>query len=203
VSSIYVEELGREISENELCDIMVVDTFTSLTEVDWRDFFPYLRWIPNRSFDAKVIPTEARRTAVTRALTNYRRERIECGEARVCYLDSLMAENTLTDEELMMLAWEAISGGTDTTLMTTEWAMYELAKRPEIQERLYREIQDVCGDDTVTEDHLHRLPYLKAVFHETLRVHAPGPILPPRFIHETTTLGGYQVPAGTVVILLT
>jgi hypothetical protein len=77
-----VVEFGREVSDEELCDIMVVDTLTSLAEVDWRDFFPYLGWIPNKRFDAKVLPSEARRTAVTRALINYRKERIERGEVR-------------------------------------------------------------------------------------------------------------------------
>jgi hypothetical protein len=48
-------------------------------------------------------------------------------------VDFLLAESTLTDEELIVLAWENILGGTDTTTMTTEWAMFELAKNPEIQ----------------------------------------------------------------------
>jgi hypothetical protein len=36
------------------------------------------------------------------------------------------------------------------------------------QGRLYKEIQEVCGNETVTEDDLPRLPYLNAVLHETL-----------------------------------
>jgi ent-kaurene oxidase len=82
VSSIYVEELGREVSATELCDIMVVDTLLSLAEVDWRDFFPFLSWVPNKGFEEKVIPSEARRSAVTRALINLRRKRLESGKVR-------------------------------------------------------------------------------------------------------------------------
>ena len=82
VSSIYVPELGQEVSREELCEIMVVDTLNALAEIDWRDFFPYLGWIPNKSFEAKVMTTESRRTAVTRALINQRKERIACGEVR-------------------------------------------------------------------------------------------------------------------------
>jgi ent-kaurene oxidase len=67
------------------------------------------------------------------------------------------------------------------------------------QDRLYQEIQQVCGDDKVTEDHLRQLPYLNAVFHETLRYHSPVPLIPPRFVHENTKLAGYDVPAGTEV----
>jgi ent-kaurene oxidase len=54
-------------------------------------------------------------------------------QARVSYLDFLLIENKLTDEQLMMLVWEAIIEGADTTLVTTKWAMYELSKDPEKQ----------------------------------------------------------------------
>lgn len=54
-------------------------------------------------------------------------------QAQVSYLDFLLAENTLTDDQVTMLVWEAIIEGADTTLVTTEWAMYELAKNPEKQ----------------------------------------------------------------------
>jgi ent-kaurene oxidase len=49
------------------------------------------------------------------------------------YLDFLLAQDTLTDEVLTMLVWEAILELTDTTSVTTEWAMYELAKHPKKQ----------------------------------------------------------------------
>jgi ent-kaurene oxidase len=46
-------------------------------------------------------------------------------QAKVSYLDFLVAENALTDEQLTMLVWEAIIEAADTTLVTSEWAMYE------------------------------------------------------------------------------
>jgi ent-kaurene oxidase len=59
-----------------------------------------------------------------------------------------------------MLVWEAIIEAADTTSVTTEWAMYEVARDPNRQDRLYREILDVCGSDMITEEHLSQLPYL-------------------------------------------
>ncbi|XP_047074129.1 ent-kaurene oxidase 2-like [Lolium rigidum] len=201
VSSVYVKEFEREVSKEEIYQTIVVDMMMCAIDVDWRDFFPYLRWIPNTSFETRVLRTESRRTAVMRALIHQQKKRIACGEAKVCYLDILLAENTLTDEQLTMMAWEEIIESADTTLVTTEWAMYELAKNPEKQDRLYREIQDVCGDEMVTEDHLPRLAYLNAVFHETLRRHSPVPLIPPRFVHENTKLAGYDIPGGTEIII--
>ncbi|XP_034589688.1 ent-kaurene oxidase 2 [Setaria viridis] len=201
MSSVYVEEFGKTISKEEIYQTTVVDLMMCALAVDWRDFFPYLRWISNRNFETKVSTTEARRTAVIRALINQQKKRIARGEARVSYLDFLVAQNTLTDEQVTTLVWEAVIEAADTTLVTTEWAMYELCKNQEKQERLFEEIQEVCGDETVTEDDLPRLPYLNAVFHETLRRHPPVSLVPPRFVHENTTLAGYDIPAGTELII--
>ncbi|CAN6177768.1 unnamed protein product [Urochloa humidicola] len=201
VSSVYVEEFGKVISKEEIYQYTVSDLMNCGLEIDWRDFFPYLRWIPNESFEKKVFTTEARRTAVARALINTQKERIERGEARLSYLDFLAAQDTLTDEQVTMLVWEAIVEAADTTLVTAEWAMYELSKSPEKQARLYQEIQEVCGNETVTEDDLPRLPYLNAVLHETLRLHPSISLSLPRFVGEDITLGGYDVPAGTELMV--
>lgn len=64
---------------------------------------------------------------------------------------------------------------------------------------MYKELQNVCGQEKVTEEHLSKLPYLGAVFHETLRKHNPAPIVPIRYAHENTELGGYHIPAGSQV----
>ena len=137
----------------------------------------------------------------------------------------------MTETQLAMLLWEPIIESSDTTLVTTEWAIFELAKDPERQvgepfvlfyyilvftftyfdlsfifafdkqNRLYQEIQSVCGSDKVSEDHLSQLPYLSAIFHETLRKHSPVPIVPIRYAHEDTQIGGYHIPAGSEVDL--
>lgn len=67
------------------------------------------------------------------------------------------------------------------------------------QDKLFHEIQGVCGSEKVTEDQLRQLPYLSAIFHETLRKHGPVPIVPLRYVYEDVELGGYHIPAGTEV----
>lgn len=52
------------------------------------------------------------------------------------------------------------------------------------------------------EEDLPQLPYLNAIFHETIRRHSPVPIVPPRYAHEETQLGGYDIPASTEVSIL-
>ncbi|CAA0840663.1 Ent-kaurene oxidase- chloroplastic [Striga hermonthica] len=200
--SIYVEELGQTLSKEDIFKILVVDPMKGAIEVDWRDFFPYLKWIPNRTFEKNIKQMYSRRQAVMTALINEQKERISRGEEVNCYLDYLLSEaKTLSEQQILMLSWEAIIESSDTTLVTTEWALYELAKDPERQDHLYREIESVCGNEKITEKKLSELPFLSAVFHETLRKYSPAPVIPLRFVHEDTQIGGYDIPAGTEIAI--
>ena len=50
------------------------------------------------------------------------------------------------------------------------WWLYNLARFPEVQEKLYQEIESVLGeDDDVTPKHLAKLSYLKACLKESMR----------------------------------
>lgn len=48
-------------------------------------------------------------------------------------MDFLLSQSTLTDEEIMSLVWEEVIEASDTTLVTTEWAMFEISKNPNKQ----------------------------------------------------------------------
>ncbi|KAF5191461.1 Ent-kaurene oxidase protein [Thalictrum thalictroides] len=201
-SPIYVEELGTTLSRDDIFEVLVVDPMMGAIDVDWRDFFPYLKWVPNKSLEMKINMMDRRRTAVMKALIGQQKKRIAFGEILDSFLDFLSSQGkAITEEQLKMLIWEPIIETSDTTLVTTEWAMYELAKEKSRQDHLYREIQSVCGGEKIREEHLSKLPYLSAIFHETLRRHSPVPIIPLRYAHEDTQLGGYHIPAGSEIAI--
>ncbi|KAL2332540.1 hypothetical protein Fmac_020121 [Flemingia macrophylla] len=202
VESIYVGELGSTLSREDIYKILVVDIMEGAIEVDWRDFFPYLKWIPNRNMEMKIQNLYIRRKAVMKALMNEQKKRIASGKEINCYFDHLVSEaKELTEDQMSMLIWETIIETSDTTLVTTEWAMYELAKDKNRQDRLYEELRNVCGKEKVKEEQLAKLPYLGAIFHETLRKHSPAPIVPLRYVHQDTQLGGYHIPAGSEIAI--
>lgn len=80
VESVYVEELKTTFSREEIFEILVIDPMKGAIEVDWRDFFPYLKWIPNKSFENTVQQMYVRRQAVMTALIKEQRKRISNGK---------------------------------------------------------------------------------------------------------------------------
>jgi ent-kaurene oxidase len=61
-----------------------------------------------------------------------------------CYLKHLLSEETLTEEHLISLVWEVIIEASDTTAISTEWAMYQLAKNPDCQVHLNYKATFLC-----------------------------------------------------------
>jgi cytochrome P450 len=68
--------------------------------------------------------------------------------------------------------------------------------------KLQDEVRTVVGNRThVTEEDLVKMNYLKAVIKETLRLHVPITLLVPRKSMEDVKLNGYDIAAGTQVII--
>ncbi|KAI5070436.1 hypothetical protein GOP47_0014779 [Adiantum capillus-veneris] len=198
---VFVEEWGRNVSRWEIFQSLVMDPLEAVIEVDWRDFFPALKWVPNK-VEEKIWAVNSKRKAIVSALVSEQRKLLANGKAPDCYLDILLTEAThLTETQLVMSAWEPIIESADTTLVTIEWAMYELAKHPMVQERLFEEIKDVARSRLVTEEDLPALKYLDAIVKETLRIYPPVSLLPPRHVDEDVKLGGFDVKKGWQILI--
>ncbi|KEH31104.1 putative cytochrome P450 [Medicago truncatula] len=100
------------------------------------------------------------------------------------------------------LILDMFAAGTDTTYTVLEWAMTELLRHQTVMHKLQDELRNVVGNKThVTEEDLVNMNYLKAVIKETLRLHAPVPLLVPRKSMEDIKINGYDIAAGTQVIV--
>ncbi|XP_059667668.1 cytochrome P450 71A1-like isoform X1 [Cornus florida] len=106
----------------------------------------------------------------------------------------------LTLDHIKAVLMNIFMAGTDTSAATLVWAMTGLMKHPRTMKRVQEEIRHASVErGMVKEDDLHKLPYLKAVVKETLRLHPPSPLLLP---HETTkkcNINGYEIPPKTCV----
>ena len=85
------------------------------------------------------------------------------------------SDTGLTDEEIIANMILFLIAGYDTTKLLLSWTSFELARRPDIQERLRDEILQVIKSplDEVDYDAIMSLKYLDAVMHESLRRYPP------------------------------
>jgi len=89
--------------------------------------------------------------------------------------------------------------GHDTTAHSMAWALYEIARHPEVEEKIFEELCDVMGDrETPTYEEASRLTYLQWVVKETLRLHPPGGSFS-RYTTEATEIDRVRIPAGVMV----
>ncbi|XP_058665765.1 cytochrome P450 27C1 [Ammospiza nelsoni] len=116
-------------------------------------------------------------------------------------LTHLLASKELTLEEIYANMTEMLLAGVDTTSFTLSWAIYLLAKHPEVQQRVYEEIVNKLRKDQVPVAHdVPKLPLIRAVLKETLRLY---PVLPGngRVTQKDLVIGGYLIPKGTQLAL--
>jgi cytochrome P450 len=89
---------------------------------------------------------------------------------------------------------------TDTTSATSVWAMTALIKNPRVMTKVQEEIRNYGGKrEFLYEEDIQNLPYFKAVIKETLRLHLPTPLLVQRESREKCSIGGYNIPAKTIL----
>ncbi|KAJ4839302.1 hypothetical protein Tsubulata_021904 [Turnera subulata] len=92
--------------------------------------------------------------------------------------------------------------GTETSAITLEWAISLLLNHPAAMQKVKAEIDTQVGHERlVNESDLSKLPYLKCVVNETLRLYPPSPILLPHYSSEPCTVGGFKIPQGTMLIV--
>ncbi|XP_027155295.1 cytochrome P450 71A4-like [Coffea eugenioides] len=93
-------------------------------------------------------------------------------------------------------------GGTDTTSSLLEWTISELLRNTNAMQKLHKEVRQFLGSKScIREDDLENLHYLKAVIKEALRLHPPVPLLLPRESSKAVKIMGYDIAAGTQVII--
>jgi len=115
-------------------------------------------------------------------------------------LDMRSHEFTLTD--IRGYLTDIFAAGSDTTAKTIEWAMAELICNPEKMKRAQAELDEVVGRNRrVEESDTERLPYLRAVVKEVLRLHPVAPLLIPHRADSDCEIEGFVIPKHTQVIV--
>jgi cytochrome P450 len=105
-----------------------------------------------------------------------------------------------TREELIDQLGVFFLAGHETTASALTWAVYILAGRPDILERVRAEVAQVAGDGPITFEQTRRMTFVRAVFRETLRLYPPITFMP-RVALRPAVVGGRRLRRGALVML--
>ncbi|KAH0595801.1 hypothetical protein MHUMG1_06349 [Metarhizium humberi] len=127
------------------------------------------------------------------------KERTDVDILSVALESGLFSDENLVDQLMTFLA-----AGHDTTASALTWATYILSCYPDVQTRLRDEVRErlprLDADADITSVDIDKMPYLNAVCNEVLRFFSPVPRTSREAV-EDTTVQGYPIPKGSVVLL--
>jgi cytochrome P450 len=106
---------------------------------------------------------------------------------------STMSDRQLRDEVFTMLA-----AGHETTANALSFTLHLLSRHPDTERAVHAEVQRVLGDRPLEAADLSQLALTERVIKEAIRLYPPVWVLERQNV-EPDVLGGYDLPAGTVI----
>lgn len=136
------------------------------------------------------------------------REHRATGEDRGDLLSMLLAARDtegdgggMSDEQIRDEVMTLVLAGHETTANALAWTWWFLAHHPDVESRLYAELDAVLGDvDVLSMAHLPSLPYTRAVLAESMRLRPPV-YATSREVVGDFALNGIRFPLGTQVMV--
>jgi cytochrome P450 len=107
---------------------------------------------------------------------------------------------SMSDEQVRNEVMTFMFGGHETVAAGLAWTLYLLSKHPEAARRLQAEGEQVHPGRPPTIEDLAALPYLNLVIQESLRLYPPVWLISRTPIADDV-IGGYRIPAGSMVLL--
>nr|Q92100.1 RecName: Full=Cytochrome P450 1A1; AltName: Full=CYPIA1 [Pleuronectes platessa]CAA52010.1 cytochrome P450IA1 [Pleuronectes platessa] len=175
------------------------------------DFIPILQYLPSAEMKNFLRInehfTEFVQKIVTEHYTTFNKDNIrDITDSLIDHCeDRKLDENSnvqMSDEKIVGIVNDLFGAGFDTVSTALSWSVMYLVAHPEIQERLYQEIEDKVGLDRMPLlSDKPNLPFLEAFILEILRHSSFLPFTIPHCTTKDTSLNGYFIPKDTCVFI--
>jgi cytochrome P450 len=109
-------------------------------------------------------------------------------------------EGQMNDRQVRDEALTILMAGHETTASALTFALWLIAKHPEIQQRMAYEIDAAIGAAPPTADDYPRLKYIAQVFAESMRLYPPAWVSARTAIEDYTTRTGQFIPKGSALV---
>ncbi|XP_070003725.1 geraniol 8-hydroxylase-like [Nicotiana sylvestris] len=172
------------------------------------DYFPVLKRFDLQGVKRRIEPAYLRLHEIFNEVIEKRLQARAKGVLKNGdFLDVLLdqfeeADVTGFGKEIKPLMVDLFIAGSDTSAITTEWAMAELLRKPQVLNKVREEIlQQIGTERPVKESDIDKLPYLQAVVKEAMRLHPAVSLLLPHKAQNDIEVLGYTVPKNTQVLV--
>jgi cytochrome P450 len=105
----------------------------------------------------------------------------------------------MTDKQVRDECLTVMLAGHETSANALSFALWELARNPEVQERLYQECRTVLGERLPAAEDYGQLGYAAQVFAETIRIYPPVWVTA-RTAAEEYAYRGITIPKGAILL---
>lgn len=106
--------------------------------------------------------------------------------------------NSISDQQLKDELMTLLLAGHETTATILAWALYQIHRHPQILAKLKTELNELGNNPEPMA--IAKLPYLKAVCQETLRMYPVIPLTFPRITKTNLEIGGHKFEPETVLM---
>lgn len=182
------------------------------------DFLPILRWIGYKGLEKEMDLIHSKRNEFLNSLLDeFRHNKISdlkpsgtvgnMEEKRNTLIEILLSfqesePEFYTDDIIKSIMLVVFVAGTETSSTTIQWVIRLLLAHPEVLHKLRDDIDSKVGNKRLLkESDLNKLPYLRCVVNETMRLYPPVPLLLPHYSTEDCTVGGFDVPKHTMLLI--
>ncbi|EJF64522.1 cytochrome P450 [Dichomitus squalens LYAD-421 SS1] len=193
-----VELVNRALEQFAICTApgaFLANIFPALVHIP--------AWFPGAGFKKTAAAWRATLEQMCEDPYNLVKQQIAAG-TNVPSFTSKNLEGDITPERELIVKDAASSlyaGGADTTVSAINSFFLAMTLHPEIQAKAHAEIEAAIGNDRLpTAEDRKNLPYVNAVFLETLRWNNVAPLGIPHRLIEDDVHDGYYLLKGTTVI---
>lgn len=109
--------------------------------------------------------------------------------------------NIMNQQQLLDEVSTFFLAGHETTATSLLWAIYNLSKQPELQKKLRTELEEQLNGKPISKEDFGKLPYLKAVIDETLRLYPSGYVLGREVKTNNYYLGDLHLKKGAWLLV--
>ncbi|XP_013133291.1 PREDICTED: probable cytochrome P450 305a1 isoform X2 [Papilio polytes] len=106
-----------------------------------------------------------------------------------------------TEEQLKTICLDVLIAGSQTTSNVLSFALLTLLRNRDIQDKIYKEINQILGTAPPTWSDVSRLVYTNAFLQEVYRYYTIVPLMGPRRTLADTFIDGYFIPKETTVLM--